>query len=212
MARQSTRVRLLVTVMTACVFVLGCSDGNGPKPATVEKVWQLFTAGSYTQAIAEFEAVLATDTSKVEAYVGLGWSYAFTGKLDSAALRFDEALLRNASLIDANAGLSAVELAQGDRDQAITHAQAALLLDSAWAFAHYAGINHLDIRLILAQAYFGKGGHSYSLAQTEVNYLDPSNGLNPSNPASWGPHPTYAAALLKEIQKIEESVGAEMML
>jgi tetratricopeptide (TPR) repeat protein len=213
MARQSVRMMMLVMMMTAWALVSGCSGHKGgSNPPTVEQGWQLFTAESYTQAIAEFEAVLAADTSNVEAYVGLGWSYAFADKLDSAANRFEDALAHNASLIDVHAGLSAVQLARGDRDGAITHANMVLVLDSTWAFVHYPGVDYLDVHLILAQAYFGKGGPSYAMAQAEVDYLDPTNGLNPVDSATWGVHPTYAAALLSEIQKIEESVGSEIVL
>ncbi|MBI3872764.1 MAG: hypothetical protein HY304_06785 [candidate division Zixibacteria bacterium] len=213
MTHRLNRIGLSALMVGSCVVASGCGGGKGgPPPPTVEKGWQLFAAKDYTHAIAELGAVLAADSSVVEAYVGLGWSYAFIEKLDSAAGQFEAAIRRNSSLADAHAGLSAVGLAQGDRNQAITHAIEALQLDSTWTFAHYPGVNHLDLHLILAQAYFGNGSPSYHLAQVEVNYLDSHNGLDPGNPASWGSNPTYAAALLKEIQKIEESVGAEMML
>lgn len=204
---------LIVTALIASL--VGCSSKDGPtepKPTALEEAWEQFEAGEYTDAIASFRTILAEDGTLADGYNGLGWSFAFTGMLDSAAGHFSTAISSDANLVDPLACLSAVRLAQGDYDDAITHASDALAKNSSWTFAHRAGVDYRDLHLILAEAYFRQGETSFSAAQAQVDILNPSNGLDPGDSQTWNGYPSYAAALLKIIQTLEDQIGADMLL
>lgn len=188
----------------------GCGDGKGTpmEPATVDDGWREFEAGNYGAAIGIFQDVLAEGDGENEARNGLGWSFAYSGDLDSARQWFDAAVARDSAMVDAEAGMSAVLLGLGDASGAAARAGAALDRDGEWSFSHRSGVDHDDLHLILAQAYFNLGEAEWSTAQAEVDLLDPANGLDPADSATWNGLPSYGAALLKEIEKIEEEVGS----
>lgn len=204
-----------IVLIGVLLAVGGCGSsggGSGPTPPTLDDAWDQFAARHYVDAVATFHTVLSDDSSLTDAINGLGWSFAFAGSLDSAQFYFERTIARQPTLTDAVAGLSAVLLALGEETGAVDRATAALTQDAAWSFTHQSAVDHEDLHLILAQAYFAQGGTALEHAQAEVDVLDPSNNLDPESPATWGSAPTYTAALLSLIQSIEERVGAEMML
>ncbi len=214
MKRRLQLLVLLLAGLSAAALLAGCGDSEStpPEPATVDDGWRKFESGDYAGAISIFNEVLAEDSEENDARNGLGWAFAYSGELGSAKEQFETAIGRDSDLVDSRAGLSAVLLARGDTDGAITHASEALDLGDAWSFAHATGVDQLDLHLILAQAYFRRGGDDLAMAQAEADILDPSNDLDPAESSTWNGQPTYAAALLKLIQEIEESVGSEMFL
>ncbi|HUU44472.1 MAG TPA: hypothetical protein VM118_01960, partial [Acidobacteriota bacterium] len=176
------RIELIVVVCASLLAVHCGGGGNGSSGPSLTSAWEKFEAGQYDAAIAEFADVVGdvSDAAHLaEGYCGLGWSYAFDDQLDAAATSFASALNTGAESVDAAAGASAVALARGEHTDATSLAQAALAIDPDWSFNHYPGIDWKDLRLILAQAYFGLGAASYDDAQAEVDILDPDNGLDP---------------------------------
>jgi tetratricopeptide (TPR) repeat protein len=208
------KVLMLLIVAGTLALISGCGGGgtNPPPPATLNDAWDEFEDGDYSTAIDIFHDVLSNDSSLTEGYTGLGWSFAFDYYLDSAEAYLDIALGRDPNSVDALALLSAVKLAQTNRTEAIDNATDALDEESNWSFDHYTGIDYLDLHLILAEAYFGQGESSFALAQTQVDILDPTNGLDPEDSDTWDGHASYAAALLMTIQEIEADIGLELML
>jgi alpha-D-ribose 1-methylphosphonate 5-triphosphate synthase subunit PhnH len=120
----------------------------------------------------------------------------------------------NGGLDDASmhAGFGAVLMALDDHEGTVLHASAALSHNGTWSFAYHTGIDYRDLHLLLAEAFFAIGDSRYLLALEQVKILDPGNGLNPNNPSSWGGDSSFAAALLHHIQRLEATVGAEMLL
>jgi tetratricopeptide (TPR) repeat protein len=213
--QNSRRWLLKLASIVTTASLVGCSTGDTPSdptPPTLDEAWSLFESGEYAKAVETFRTVLSGDSTLTDGYNGLGWSFAFAGMLDSASGHLTTAISKDADSVDPLVCLSAVRLAQGDYDDAVSLASDALDLDDSWSFGHYAGVDYLDLRLILAEAYFGKGESSFPGAQAQVDILDPSNGLDPSDPQTWNGHPTYTAALLRVIQTLEEQIGAEMLL
>ncbi len=194
----------------------GCGDGgtNTPGPSgeiTLDDAWSVFEVGEYSDAVILFYEILAREPSSLLAESGLGWSFAFQGELDSAATHFAVAAA-GSSDAETYAGYAAVLLAVGNREGAIEMAEAALLEDPSWVFVHFEGVDYRDLRVILASAFFGQGPEFFVNAQEEVDRLAPDNGLSPGDPESWNGHPSYAAAILSEIQQIEAKHGAEILL
>jgi tetratricopeptide (TPR) repeat protein len=179
----------------------------------VERGWTAFEAGQLVAAEAAFQSALAKNARLPEAHSGAGWSRALQGRLEEAAASFESAILYDDGYADAHAGLAAVSLALRDRAAAITHARAALAADTDWSFSHQAGIDHEDLRLIVAQAAaIGSGAASLADAQAELDLLDPQNGLEPGQPSSWvvegATYASYQEALLAAIEVVERRVGA----
>ena len=193
--------------------LIGCGDSSSgpgpPKEATLDDAWSEFEKGDYEQAVVLFHEILASDSSSKEAESGLGWSFAFQGEIDSAATHFAVAATGGTDA-EIGAGYAAVLLATGDREGAIEMAEEALVADPDWEFTHSDGIDHLDIRVLLAAAHFGQGPDFFGEAQAEVDVLAPENGLNAGDSDSWNGLPSYAAALLVEIQRLEAEHGAGM--
>jgi tetratricopeptide (TPR) repeat protein len=209
---NSLRSASAITVIITCALMAyGCGGGgNGPSGPTLTTAWEKFEAGLYEEAVDAFRSVLGKLSAAddlAEGYSGLGWSYAFSDELDSAASAFESALEKS-GVADAAAGLAAVSLVLEDYESAISEANRALGIDPTWSFDHHSGIDHLDLRLILAQAYFALGPSSYENAQAQIDILSPENGLDPTDSGTWGGHPTYGAALLSTIQQLEETIGA----
>ena len=207
-------------VAITMLLLVGCGGGDGgttSEPATLEDAWSEFEAGRYASAVSVFHEVLDNDPALNDANNGLGWSFAFGGQLDSAQGYFANAIAAsaksvNATLTDAKAGLSAVALALDSESDAISNATSVLDDEPDWEFEHANDVDYEDLRLILAQAYFAQGESSYPLVQAQLDVLDPANGLDSADSNTWNGQSTYAAALLLAIQKVEESVGSDMLL
>lgn len=212
--RRPLAFGLLALTALTLFGVVGCGGGGGTSstPPTLDDGWAKFAAGDYTGAIATFSAVLDDDPSLNDGHNGRGWAYAFDGNLTAAKSEFEKAISNEPGLTDAHAGLCSVLLAMGDYSGAIDQATMVLDTDSQWDFSHFNGVDHADVRLIRAQAYFAQGSSSFGDVQSDLDVLMPANGLDPNNSSTWNGQPTYAAALLRALQTSEESVGAQMML
>lgn len=176
--------------------------------------WEAFERADYGRAEALFLATLRTDGRSAEARRGLGWTRAYAGDLDGAAANFEAALTLEMGHVDALAGLAAVEHALGEWSAAIGRAREALARDASWAFAHRAGVDAEDLRLIVAQAAALLGPALYDDAQAELDLLDPANGLDAADDATWvvdgETYATYRDALFAAIELVERRVGAPL--
>jgi tetratricopeptide (TPR) repeat protein len=206
---------LLMSVLVALTGNCGKSKKGIEPEITAEELsnegWRLFETQEFLDAKAKFSEAIAKDTAYPDAYNGRGWCNAFLDLEDEAASDFNAANVKGLSQADAYVGLAAIYVGNREFQSAIASAKAALSMDSAYQFSHETSIDYLDIHLILAQAYYGLGGGYLDSAQQEVDYLNPANDLNSTDPMTWVvegiTYPTYPEALLKEIQRLEESIG-----
>lgn len=173
--------------------------------------WGLFESSNFTSGKAKFSEALGKDGEYADAYNGRGWCNAFLDSDTEAISDFDAANSKGLGNPDAYAGLAGVYVGNQQFLNAISNAKTVLLQDSSYQFSHQPAIDSLDLHLILAQAYYGLGGAYIDSAQQRVDYLNPANGLDPANSTTWVvsgiTYNTYAEALLKEIQRLEESIG-----
>ena len=76
---------------------------------------------------------------------------------------------------------------------------------------HMTTIDWRDMRLLLAQCWFRLGEEWFDEAQAQVDILDPANGLDPSDPATWSVGGTtfdsYGAALMTAIMELESLIS-----
>lgn len=205
---------LLCLTVLLLMASINCGKSTKPEKSAEEftaEGWRLFEADDFAGAKPNFSQALARDINFADAYNGRGWCNLFLDLEDEAISDFDTANAKGLSKPDANVGLSAIYVGCQEFTKAITNAKTALFMDSTYQFSHKTSIDYLDLHLILAQAYYGIGGAYLDSAQQEVDYLNPDNNLDPAQSTTWivngVTYVSYAEALLKEIQRLEESIG-----
>jgi tetratricopeptide (TPR) repeat protein len=204
---------LPLLIAAALLAAPGCSK-SGPGSRAAEETalgWTAWEAGDYTTARTHFLSALGEEADYTEAHLGLGWSHAFLGSLPQAVTALTNALAGDPITADPQAGLAIVLRDLPDLDGAITAADAALSITPAWSFSHRTSIDWKDLRLVLAQCYFRKGSATFTQAQAQLDLLDPDNGLDPAQSATWTvggiDYDTYAEALLMAIEAVEATIG-----
>ena len=192
--------------LALCVLIVfaGCeSSGSGtdpvPAPSLVEEGWTAFEAGNFVNAKAKFEQAVTDNPANSAAHNGLGWANMKLDNFTGAVTSFDNALTNGFTGADPHVGKAIVlrDLEPVDYNAAITSANTALGIDSDFSFAHDAGLDWKDIRLILAQSQFALG--EYTEANTQVGLL----GGNMQTPTS----PTFVDDLLAEIERLGLIIG-----
>lgn len=215
--RDSTRHRAGRLLLLAALVLVGtgCSSGgSGPSVDPQEKTdegWAAFEGQDYGAALLAFQAAVDADDGFADAWNGLGWTRAYQEELGDAAMALQNAVDSGLPVPDARAGLAIVYRDVPALDSAIAEALAVLAADAEWVFTHRSSVDYLDMHLVLAQCYYREGEASFGEAQTQLDVLDPDNGLDPAAPATWTvdgtDYLTYAEALLMAIEKAAADVG-----
>jgi len=210
-------------VFTSYYYIVTSSNANGTNTSAeksfttqvnsrflLTRAWSKFEQGQYEEALADFEAALSISVNLSDAYVGLGWSYAFLGSLDDAKKQFDNAISIDKQLLDAYVGRGMVFLAKHKYYLSLGDLTHVLEENAAYVFSHNTTIDYRDVHIALAEAYFYQG--KYSNAQGHVDVLWPDNGLSPGESATWVvdsvSYATYQEALLSAIEKLKTLVQA----
>ena len=197
-------------LLTACGKDKGTDSGTTAAEETADG-WVDFAAGSYTAARTHFLAAISRDDGFADAYNGLGWSQAFLNNLSEAVTAFNNAKTNGLTTPDADAGLAVVYRDLPNYPLAVTSAQAVLTANPSYVFSRLTSLNYEDMRLIMAQAYYRQGEDLFDEAQAQLNILDPANGLNPGNAATWVvdsvTYGTYAEALLMALESVAATLG-----
>jgi tetratricopeptide (TPR) repeat protein len=213
--KNLVRISLFCFLIFSLILLYGCGKKSTQPEKTASEFtaegWSLFESDDFTGAKSKFSEAMAKDGNYADAYNGRGWCNAFLD-LDSDAISdFEAANTKNLSKPDAYAGLAGVYVGNQEFANAVENASMALSMDPNYQFSHRTAIDFSDLHLIKAQAYYGLGGIYLDSAQAEVNCLNPFNGLDPAESSSWVVngiiYNSYAEALLKEIQRLEESIG-----
>jgi tetratricopeptide (TPR) repeat protein len=216
MIRRNNILSTIFVALLSGLLLFACGGKKSTQPEKTAQqltaeAWDLFESADYDGAKSGFEQALSKDGNYADAYNGRGWSRGFLGLKDEALADFQSALAKGLNKPDAHVGLAGLYLGKEEFQNAATHALAALSSDSDYSFSHKSSINYLDLHLILAQSYYGLGGDYLDSAQVEVDYLNPANHLDPADPNTWTvsgqTYATYPEALLKEIQRLEQTVG-----
>jgi tetratricopeptide (TPR) repeat protein len=198
---MSHRFKLLNSIILSALIIAfgisGCGEEE-PEGPTAEEItnegWALYTASDYAGALAKFDEAISEDSAYVDAHVGMGWSYGRMTQLADCISSFQAALAKDAQNADALAGIALAYLANDEYDQAITNANQVLAINPSYSFAH-GNVTSRNLRILLAESYYYKG--DFENAQSQVDILNPGNGLNPADE-------DYLAGLLKEIEKASE--------
>ena len=187
----------LLLVLAVCALLLGCGDDeNGGVTAEqlTSEGWMLFETGDFVAAEFKFEEALAVDAGFAEADNGLGWTWLRLDSLSVAVSSFDAALAKGLPGADPYAGQAVAyrDLEPVDLTLAVEAADSALARDVPYEFVHDPRFDWRDLRLILAQSYFGL--QRYTEASAEVDSL---GGMVPDPNAE-----RFVEELLAEIERL----------
>jgi tetratricopeptide (TPR) repeat protein len=188
------------------VVVLGCGgdDGGGPSDTAASLTaagWTLFEQGQYELAIDKFERALGLDADYADAFNGLGWSHAKLDSLANALENFGQCVRNAPSLTEGYAGCAPVyrdyDTEPAHFDSAVAFANTALTQESSFEFSHDENFDWRDLRLIMAQSYYGLG--DFLLAKGQVDALGGIS-LDPGSE-------TFVEDLASEIERLEGLYG-----
>jgi tetratricopeptide (TPR) repeat protein len=167
---------LLIIILLGTLLFYSCGEKEVTRPTARELIdqgWQKFQAGNLVGAGSDFTAAIsisAVKTDSSDAYLGLGWAQL---RQDQGGLA-ENSFVKHLSLApggdDGRAGLAFAYLATQKFQEAIDTASVVLSSNASWSFGHDNSINHLDLRLLLAQCYYNLGDYSASLEI--VRYFD----------------------------------------
>ncbi len=183
---QKRSFLLIVVLVGTLLFCLSCEDKGVEKITAgelIQKGWLKFEAGNFAGARSEFTAALSISTSagdSSETLLGLGWAELRQSQAGLAEKSFVEYLGFNSGSDDGSAGVALAYLAQAKFQSAIDAANAVLSSNSSWSFGHDPSIDHLDLRLLLAQSYYELADFDKSLEI--VRYFEPGFPADPDTP------------------------------
>lgn len=173
----------------------GGSDGGGgigeSDPDTlIASAWEDFRYGAYSSAINKFNQVLTmtsiTNTQKVEAYNGLGWSLTKSSGVESGYSAFTQAAASNN---ESRVGLASALIQRGQNAgfrQAIQLLEQVGLNNTAFIFqsTHPIGITNAEAHAMLAFCYFWRNElGDYDKARAQINVARAEDSSNDSSVA-----------------------------
>lgn len=165
--------------------------------------WFLFEKAAinsdYTESISWFLESINEDTTYMDGYNGLGWSFGKLTDLDSSIYYFEKGLNFSESIYDTTnvryeiwAGLCFASNAKGQDSMAIIWGDSLIdaltggLTSTSWIFSHNNtnsnnNINHLDLRITMAASHFAEGEFSNSVTQMQsiLSALSSTSTFNP---------------------------------
>lgn len=207
----------------AAVLSAACGGGGGnggtqpPLPTAAELAeagWEQFALGAYDSAASLFAAAIAVDADYADGWHGAGWASAYQGSLAAADSLFHRALDRGAPGAAPWCGLAAVDRDLPDLDGAATAVDSALARDRLFVFSRRAAIDSLDLHLLRGQIHTARGGGGFAAAQTEADFLQPGNGLDPDVPETWvvggDTLASYPLALVELLRLIASDLGGDL--
>jgi len=172
------KFKLIIIILF--VFLNSCSK-NGtepPKPSLdilVEDGWNLFKEADYAGAIGKFsDAISFYNDKALKAYTGRGWSYSRVAfgmnddNYENAISDFKKAISLDSELPDSRAGISFVYLIKNEYSKAINMAESVIRDFPNYTFRYDSTINVIDLRILLAQAFYYNGVYDKSAEQLDI--------------------------------------------
>ena len=154
-------------LMIGLLITYSCRETIVPSEKELtDYAWTLYEADDFSEANQWFRDGFDKDSGYMDAYNGLAWSFGKLGFIDSAityfelgkTLSWDESLTPGVNL-DIFAGLTFANRAIGNDSLARVYGRSFFaaqdpVSSEPWIFPHNSLMNHLDVRLSLASAYF----------------------------------------------------------
>ena len=189
------------------INLTGVMDKTDDINQSISSGWSKFSTGSYAGGMDEFQNAMAYvtlsalyDSLHSKVLVGRGWSYAFMRNYDEAYEDFLKVYndyaghTTSQAMFNVYAGLAIVGNLNGLYKDVITHATSILTGDADYIFEHKTTIDHKDVRMARAQAYYNTG--DFVKAAADLDVLAPTN----------APHATDPVTLLAALQALSGSI------
>jgi len=187
----SDRISALIAVLLLMLVTVGCDREGENIPTSFPTVtslkldgWSYFETAKYDDAITSFNGAKNRNATDIDAYNGLGWSYARVSDYINAESNFKLMLSLSTSadvLADAYAGLAMmfyatprdlpVALRDARDSVAIEYIDKVLDLKSNYTFSHDATINTKALQKVVAQIRFNRGEYLKCINEIEQNLV-----------------------------------------
>ncbi len=188
------------------VFFLILGSGCGKKGPTgpsfeelIDEGWQAFGSKDYAQAAEKFTQAKAQNPTRVEAYVGMGWSLFKLDRLDEANTAFNDGSKQPEPTADLYAGWAFTLNALKLYSLSNVKADLALAADSAWTFTRGLPLNFKHLLILKAANYYLLG--KFDRALEAVQKVNPQ--FQADIRTSEG-----LVALAQEIERLQSTGGA----
>ncbi|TAK56884.1 MAG: hypothetical protein EPO24_10525 [Bacteroidetes bacterium] len=158
----------------ASLLLLSCGgdDGTAPVEKTAseltEEGWTLYTQKNYTTAIQRFGEALVKDANYTDAYNGAGWTSARLDTLPAAVAFFETGLTKDPNGYAMHSGISFTHNALKNYSVSNFYAMNVLNADGNWIFSRDASVTSNDLRVLIAQNYFGLDKYDSSLIYVQT--------------------------------------------
>lgn len=190
---------LIVSSLTLILVFTSCNvEPEDPLLLYEEEMnggWIAFTQNKFDEAYIRFHQAIDVDSTKAEAFSGLGWVLFKQDSLSKAIEMFKAAELMvfpDASLFAGHAfALNAAKNFSSSNQMA----DFALSIDSLWYFPFLTSLDFNDLIVLKAENFFMLGNFAQSLG--EVNKINPDFKISLATPSG-------IAALANEIEKLKK--------
>lgn len=158
------------------IFILiffSCDSSAEPESydGLIDEAFQAFTNKNYDLAIIKFNDAKSLDNGRIEAYLGLGWSYVLKIDFTNAISELNQAMSIDDTNPDIHASLAFIHNANGSNSLSNTEILTLISIDPNWSFAYGLNLSVTDLIVIQAQNYFLLG--DYSNALLSVQQIEP---------------------------------------
>lgn len=170
----------------------GNGNGNGDQPLAfiVDEAWKDYDLGDFTAARSDFDFALSKDSTYAPAISGRAWTNLELGFTGLSNRQFESALAESTDYISAFYGRAITSHAEALNFPTVGRERLEIAVDAgttainlggdSWQFERIDAINARSLRVLLASSFYALG--NYSIAQEQLNVLDPNNGLDPRSP------------------------------
>jgi hypothetical protein len=189
-------------------FLLSCGvsgPSSSQQDSDLNDVWNLYHQERYLEAEAGFLDFAWYDVGAPEAWCGLGWSRMHLGSFSQARQAFSQSLLADPSYLDSRAGDAFAQRQDGAASRLIQQARFVLTDEPVWSFEHELGVNHLDLRVVGAQAWFLQ--QDFDSCLIWLQGVDTGLALSRLDTLSWAGADDFESALLAELERIAFEVA-----
>ena len=174
--------------------------------------WIEYTNKDYDGAVELIYQSYNLNPDLPETIASIGWFQLRLDSLDAARNSFQDAHLINQYLNITLAGMAVLSMIDNLPEQAIQYGTGIINSDPEWSFEYCNSMSHLQVRIILAEAYIQT--QQIEKAQSELDIVWPDNGLDPNNPDTWiisdESYGTYEEALIAAINYIANNMEEDL--
>lgn len=178
------------------LLLTACSGSDSLN--VLEKGWDAFSTGNYTQSVTILTEARNDDPQNVEIRTALGWALMRTDQLESAEEEFSAGAQLTGPSADLYAGWAFVLNALKNHASSNESITEATTLDPDWIFMYDQKLTHEDLTILKAENHFLLGEFSSALAA--VVTVNPSFSANISTDAGRG-------QLAAEIERLRDELS-----